>query len=557
VTEEEIEEEYEKSKDRFYLRETLPGDDEGPPEAEPAGQEPAGEEPGAAEPPGGTVEPREPGQLPQPEETPAPDQPSTGPAEQPAQGPQDPAGTDSSPAPAAEEAVPGSTESDQSSSGRAITPFLLASYVQESDPSEEPASETPEPVAEPAPAEATPAEPPTTEAPPAQPPAAEALPAETPAAEPPPAEGPALGTTPAEEPGETLEGVVDSVLGKYVPLEKVKDEIRRRLARPKTATKIRGVFDPLRNRVMDYRNELIRYRVDSEGKSGDEAPPPPAKPDLQALAKSSGLTVHRAKLLSALDVAEEDIGRSSIVVPDAEGTPQQIPFRRYAYAGLPEYRPEISQDVEGDHYLFWIVEDSEERVPEFEEKGVRDGVLRAWKMVRARSLAEQEGQRLAAEAGKAKKSLKEAFAGKPGIVVNESEPFTWLTYGSVSALFARNYPMISPIKKRITDPQGAGQGERDAVVMPGNEFMRAVYNLKQAEIGLAMNHPKTAVYVVQLMETNPLPDVLWGRFLAESYYPYYLVDVYDRTQSQEAWLESIKSDAGLKWERDPREYRSR
>ena len=65
---------------------------------------------------------------------------------------------------------------------------------------------------------------------------------------------------------------------------------------------------------------------------------------------------------------------------------------------LQVYQPAISQDVEGNYYLFWKVKDVEQRVPEFEDEGVRERVLGKWKEVRARDLATKEAQRLAAAA---------------------------------------------------------------------------------------------------------------------------------------------------------------
>ena len=625
VTEAEIKAEYEKVKDDYYQQEELPGlDDEQPSTTDPgdeaAGQESAAPEAstddpgtGAAvqpaaegtpstqdaagqnppqEPPAETPAPEESGDAPGPPQqdgTGPEDQPATTPAEDPApDDQQEPVPPEASPAPPAEQTPPDSASSDETSSVSEPSPFRLAAFQQEGEPADAPPTETPPaetpptestpaevPVAETTPAETpatetTPAEAPVAETPPAETPPTESTPAEAPVAETTPAETPPTETTPAEEPaGESMEEIVDSIVGeegsgeatagqtKYKPLEDVEDEIRRRLARGKAREKIEDVLGRLRNRMAEYHDELIHYRVIMADKKQGEGPSPPAKLDFRALAKENGLSAYKTELISALDAMESDIGRSFVS--------GQIPFVRYAYDRLPEeYRPETSQDIDGNHYLFWSIEDSEERVPEFEEEGVRDRVLRAWKRDRARGLAKQEAERLVAElakqeaeTGKAAKSLKDAFAGKRGIVVNETDPFSWLTYGDIPAIWAQTPPRISPIKIKTLENEAGEQQEREAVVMPGDEFMRMVFSLKQGQIGLAMNQPKTAVYVVRVKEINPLPEVLLRRFLAEDYIGYFRVAYYDQIESERAWLDEIKSEVGFKWERPAQQVLAR
>jgi len=93
--------------------------------------------------------------------------------------------------------------------------------------------------------------------------------------------------------------------------------------------------------------------------------------------------------------------------------------------------------------------------------------------------------------------------------------------------------------------------------MPGNDFMRAVFDLEEGEIGMAMNRPKTAVYVVRVKESHPLPDILWRCFLDEDYLEYFRVGYTDQIESERAWLDQIKSAAGLRWNREPEPGRRR
>ncbi len=260
---------------------------------------------------------------------------------------------------------------------------------------------------------------------------------------------------------------------------------------------------------------------------------------------------------------------------------------------MPEERPavsqpEISQDDAGDYYLYWKVDEVEERIPELDEPGVQSRVLRRWKMIEARRLAEKEAQRLAAEARKAVKAptadarkreeeaerlarkarqaegdtnndeadrlmneaRKEAeglwaqageafgkvFQDQSEAEVSESEPFSWMTTGAIPLWMAQVPPAIS--------------GEVKGVDMPGNEFMRAVFGLKKGEIGTATNDPKTVAYVVRVVDSNPLPDVLWRMFLAENYFSYFRAAWPEHASAENAWLDAIKKEVGFQWDPD-------
>ena len=86
--------------------------------------------------------------------------------------------------------------------------------------------------------------------------------------------------------------------------------------------------------------------------------------------------------------------------------------------------------------------------------------------------------------------------------------------------------------------------------MPGDDFMREVFRLKKDGVGVAFNQPKTIVYVVRVIDVNPLPEVLWKGFLAEDYSTYELVGYGEQYDTIRAWREQIKSAAGFEWNRE-------
>lgn len=339
----------------------------------------------------------------------------------------------------------------------------------------------------------------------------------------------------AKEDARPEQSAAESV--EYVPLEEVQDEIRNRLA----DEKVRGVLGRLRDKMQRYHDEWTVYQALPAQET--QAKTPPQKPNIRDLAKENGLSAHKTELIAAFEAEQLDIGKSSL-----EGN---ISFVRYAYQKLPEYRPEISQDDEGNYYLFWKVAETEQRIPDFEDPGVRDQVLRAWKMVQARSLARKEAERLAAQVRDRGQSLREFFADQPDMNVLQSEPFSWMTYGAFPAWWARTPPRINEIKARIKDPQTGEETQQDAVQMPGDELMREVFSLTKGETGVAMNQPKTLVYILRVTDINPAPEVLWRLFLAEDYSNYRLVAAGDQAQTRQAWQNGIKSAVGFKWERAP------
>jgi len=168
----------------------------------------------------------------------------------------------------------------------------------------------------------------------------------------------------------------------------------------------------------------------------------------------------------------------------------------------------------------------------------------------ARELAKKAAERWAAAVRAKKQPLAAVLAGKPGVgPVYQTEPFSWLTYGGLPAWLAQRPPMLSQIKARVKDPVSGLIEEKDAVDMPGQNFMRAVFNLRPGEVGVAMNQPETYVYVVQVTETAPSAEVLWRTFVKENDNTYMWTGQTDQFAAIRAWLAEMQSAAGLKWER--------
>lgn len=445
------------------------------------------------------------------------------------EGPAETAPADESPAkdaPADEEPT-----TEEPAGGKPTPPAAEEQPPEEPTPSQPPPGET-EP-AEMQPEGAKPAEPDKPEAETSEP--DEPKPAE--ADQPKPVEAESPATPPAERtPAEReMESIVDTAVGlppsKYIPLAEVEGEIRRRLAEAKA----QAVAERLRDKMQKYDDDRVRAEV--------KHTEPPKEPDFTALAKKDGMTAHKTGLVSRMELFAVDIGQS-MFNGDA--------LVRSAFENLPTDRPGVSQDIAGNYYVFWKVDETEERVPELNDDGVRQKVVEAWKMVQARSLARDEAEKLAADAREAKGSLAESIGDRPGIVVHRTEPFSWLSVSPASRV--SGFPDVQISHIRVKAEGAAAAARREAVVYQGDDFMREVFRHDPGEIGVAMNHPKDVVYVFRVTDMYPPKDTLPRLFLKQPERTELLsivVEMQEANEARQEWRDDLRESAGFKWEREP------
>lgn len=497
ISQADVETHYEKFKDTRYLYSGA--------ETEPE-QEPADQEPAADAPPGDTPPAQQPmGDTPPAETTPAADAPMTD-------------------APAAETPA---AETPMSEAPATDAPAENPSADSPASPPAEPAADAPPggggDDAAAAPAESTPTD--STAAP-----AAETPPADTPAAGTPPATEAAVpaavtdvpAATPATEVGSDLTLPTDADAGpdpKYDPLWKVEDRIRRELAGQRANLAMQEALRKLQTELNNYSTLRSQATADQPG----EEPP---RPDFSQLAAAHGLVAIKTDLISQTEaLLTLDIARSAVAGGD--------PFVRFAYeGGMRTFLPMLSEDNEGNQYLFWKTDEHADFVPKLTDEGVRGEVQAAWKTVQARDLAQKKAQELLAKARDSQGlNLRERFA-PDGLEVVEAGPFSWLTYGSVEPFAPQTPPRLSAVP-------GLDQ--------VGPEFMRQVFQLKPGESTVVMNNPRTVVYLARLVGLEPSDDVLHATFLADNPARYQRAGDDDIRGIQERWFEQLGEEAGLDW----------
>ena len=342
------------------------------------------------------------------------------------------------------------------------------------------------------------------------------------------AEGEKAADKAADAPAEATEKKDDAA--EFEPLDKVRDNIIDRLANEAVEKRIAAIYDAVKTDVAKYAESLALWEV-----AGDGAGPAPVGPDVKKIAATQGLEGGTSDLVNATQAyADGGIGGSfEFAVSREFGVRQQRWIDSIFGTGGQSLQPVNSRDVEGNRYLSWKTEDQPEFTPSFQS--ARDDVLRAWRIVEARPLARKAAEEIAAEA-KAGKTLEQIAAARGSLEVEKAGPFTWLTRGT--APFGSAPELSQP----------------DGLAMPGDELMRAVFDLEPGQTAVAFNEPKTVCYAIRMVSLEPDDAQLKDLFLASSQDPRRLATVAeDDTRSvYDGWMKSILERYAVSWKRDPR-----
>jgi hypothetical protein len=380
----------------------------------------------------------------------------------------------------------------------------------------------------------------------AQPPAKAETPAkpqpQTPAAKEPPKaneQAKPAEANPAAKPPTAAELVED------MPAD-MRNGIREQLARQAAYKKIVEIFVTLRKPMDEYQKTLSRYNLEvlRLKREKKEVPPPPPGPDFEKLAKEYGLTADRTGLISQWQ-AGDTVVATWLPGEMSDGDIRVSRMGRViqtAYQSPATFRPSVAvASSTGACYLYWKCEDAEEYVPDF--KDVRAEVARAWKLPFARDLAKKSAESLAAEATKADKPLAVVFKDRPDLCKRIIEPpkFSWMTLGSVAFSMSEQAELSTV----------------SGIPMVDSDFMRTVFSLEPGQAGVALNVPKSIVYVVRASQFTPSYDVRWKLFEVDDFRKSASVANEDIRHTVQAWVNELKTSAGLEWTEEYKKNRNR
>ena len=525
-------------------------------------------------------------------EAPAPAPPTAEPAPPAEPAPTEPAPTEPAPAtptpppttpdPATPPAEEGKQLSQNSRDAAGLTFVSLAAQepapqdpapVPQADPAAPPAepttppaepttspTETPAPPADPATPPVEPAATPTAPAMPATPPATPpAAPPDTPATPAPPT---AAGQAPAETPAAPAGDKPAPKPVQYKPLDDaLRTEIRQELARTAAHIPAQEKLDKAANAVRQAMEEYSKQLSRIKGVEGAAKPTPP---DFAALAKENFLTYEKTPLWDMLDVfqiqqavpTEKDPASYDIVRANETMFSQQSGMMRRSLinvgftgdVALFMPRRLIDGFLAGDQFeippeklfIYWREEVIPEAVPPLEE--IREEVVRAWKMKQALPLARAKAEQLAKQAGEAGKPLSEVFADNAAKVI-KSNPFTWMTRGAM--------PGSTSGGATLSTVSGKAGEEAVTISGAGDDFMRAVFDLKPGLVGVAVNQPESFVYVVRVDSEEPNDEVRRDEFFKSGMTMEVLELVRgDQQMIYTDWISSLVKENQISWKRE-------
>ena len=331
---------------------------------------------------------------------------------------------------------------------------------------------------------------------------------------------PAAPPTAADKPAADEKKTEDAA--QFEPLDAVKDDIRKRLARERAEARIDAIFTAVAGDVGRYAEDYALWQARKP--AGVEAPRPP---DLAKIAEKQGLVSGRSDLVAPdAAFAAGGIGGSFEFVQDPSsrfGIRQQRWLDQMFGTGSMSLRPIRSRDVEGNRYMSWRTEDQPEFTPSFET--ARSGVERAWRIVEGRGLAKKRAESLAQQT---------SFGGDETKAVKVG-PFSWLEQG-----------MSGGGALVLSQPEG--------ISMPGDEFMRAVFSLEPGKTAVAFNEPRTVCYVIRLVSQEPPAAELQEKFIAGRNDRQKIGMVAQREASNtfRELIEGMHKRYRLDWKRQPR-----
>lgn len=326
---------------------------------------------------------------------------------------------------------------------------------------------------------------------------------------------------------------------KYAPLWRVEASIRKELAGQKAVEKMTEALDAIQAKMRRFSRNLgpgdDLPDEDGSAETGS-AETKRSLPDFSKLAQERQLTEHTTGLLTALAFRDKHPALAEATPESSSMSERPRHFIEIAYNALPELQSAVVKDLAGNRYLAWKTDEKEAYVPELSD--VRDEVVRSWKMIKARELAQKRAETLASEAKQADKSLREAFSDREELTVTTTPSFSWLTRGAAGALDSQAPARLSEV-----------EGVQDA----GPDFMREAFSLAVGETGQAMNQPQTICYVMRVVTLEPSREVLRNTFMVDAYSGYAAASLEDRQEAMNAWIKGIENEAHLTWKRPPDE----
>ncbi|HEV7282176.1 MAG TPA: SurA N-terminal domain-containing protein [Pirellulaceae bacterium] len=337
---------------------------------------------------------------------------------------------------------------------------------------------------------------------------------------------------------------------KFKPFEEVADDLRLRLARPISQQAMMQAVQKASDQIDEYARRLAVASATDETL--------PARPNFRHIASTLGLKYAETPSINAFATRTDEgkpyypliTAREMDFTQPMQG--QQFNYKTFAQAafvpGAPLFEPTTlfveNRFNPSDAYVFWKTEQHPAEVPPLEE--IRDEVVQAWKLEKARELAKAAAEKAAQEANAKAASLKPNAEG-----ARES---------ALTALYpkkAKNAGQFTFLPHQF-DPTA---GEIANVENAGPELRQAIFTLREGEVSYGPNADRSVYYLVEVTKDMQPPAQTVDRFLAVP--NQFLMQMIqpslmgERQNFQFEVFREMTDQVDLEWKRPPAEQNAR
>lgn len=291
--------------------------------------------------------------------------------------------------------------------------------------------------------------------------------------------------------------------------------------------------------LQTIRTELAKFRTRARG----------AADYLAKAVKDYHLTLHSMPSVQTREALIEEVRkkaapaltglREALGQRDRQERPDTFVDQLFQGSGAYEAQRVSSGEPRKDELLYWRSEDLPARERSYRD--VRDEVMRAWRVERARQLARQEAEKLEAEINKQKLNAADATR-----LLREQKQGPLFELDNVAQLL----PPREVLAGRQTEyrPYQVPEDKADVLPFPPADLPKRLLELKRpGEATVVVDQPARQFYVAVLQERNeptmadfrsiyagtPHSDTLYSRFLADT-----------RTDFRRTVLEQLRKEAG-------------
>lgn len=331
---------------------------------------------------------------------------------------------------------------------------------------------------------------------------------------------------PSELPGDLFAGAAELTPPVVQSFADVRAQLADRLADEKAQAEVGDLFGTIRDEALipfvdDYLTMLDDKAADPKAKIAEPAPV-----DLKAIAAKDGLAYEISPLMTREQaamygmIANAQVGAERF--SNGRGFVEEILDPKL---GL--FEPVELTDIVGGRYLARKLKDEAPRIPALDE--VRSDVVHAWKLEKARPLAEKAAKDLAAK-------LKADSQGKiEGEKVDDRDVMAVPPIARRQSGIATNpFEPAPEVETSIPDVPHAGEAFRDAF-----------FALQDGHPAVAADRSETTYYVLALDRREPVEfDEFYGPVGEEMRFRS-LARQEAGVRQDDAWMDRLRRQAGL------------